>query len=45
MYQHIIYLNILCNKFYSINNQYLLNKYRIKIELFNDFFEKSLKMD
>ena len=43
MYQHIIYLNILCNKFYSINNQYLLNKYRIKFELFNDFFEKNSK--
>ena len=43
MYQHIIYLNILCNKFYSINNQYLLNKYRIKIELFNDFFQKNSK--
>ena len=43
MYQHIIYLNILCNKFYSINNQYLLNKYRIKLELFNDFFEKNSK--
>ena len=36
MYQHIIYLNILCNKFYSINNQYLLNKYRIKLELFKE---------
>ena len=43
MYQHIIYLNILCNKFYSINNQYLLNKYNIKIDLFNDFFEKNSK--
>ena len=43
MYQHIIDLNILCNKFYSINNQYISNKYRIKLELFNDFFEKNSK--
>jgi len=43
MYQHIIYLNILCNKFCLINVQYLLNKYCVKMELFNDFFEKNSK--
>ena len=43
MYQHITDLNILCNKFYSINNQYISNKYRIKLELFNDFFQKNSK--